>query len=170
MKKVTKETIDKSKLVADFIILIEQTLALAIQSQQTTVDYVTHEDNKAENQYDTRGLEASYLARGQAERVADLRECMTYFKNTIFKNYTDSTPIGNVALIEIVNITQPDDIKMLLMMPKGGGLAIDHLGQSVQIVTASSPLGHSLLGKKTGDEIMYSSGQKTREYEIISVS
>ena len=29
-------------------------------------DEATHEQNKAENKYDTRGLEASYLARGQS--------------------------------------------------------------------------------------------------------
>lgn len=33
----------------------------------------THEDTKAENKYDTHGLEASYLARAQSERVLDLK-------------------------------------------------------------------------------------------------
>jgi hypothetical protein len=31
----------------------------------------THEQNKAENKYDTRGLEASYLARGQSKQAAE---------------------------------------------------------------------------------------------------
>jgi hypothetical protein len=160
---------DKSKLIQQFIASIEETLALAIQSQKTTVDYATHEDNKAENQYDTRGLEATYLARGQAERVADLKESLIYFKTVGIKNYTDTTPIGNTALIEIVNITQPADSKRLLLMPKGGGLLAQLNGQTIQTVTASSPLGSSLVGKLVGDEISYSSGDKTREYEIISV-
>lgn len=160
---------DKSKLIQHFINVIEKTLALAIQSQKTTVDYATHEDNKAENQYDTRGLEATYLARGQAERVADLKESLIYFKTVGVKNYNDSTPIGNTALIEIVNITQPSDSKKLLLMPKGGGLSVTVEGQNIQTVTASSPLGASLVGKVVGDEISYSSGDKKREYEIMSV-
>lgn len=160
---------NKSLLIKAFTELIEKTLSLAIQSQKTTVDYATHEDNKAENQYDTRGLEASYLARGQAERVADLRESLTFFKTINIINYKENTRIGNCALIEIVNITNAKDTKILLMMPKGGGLALDFEGRSIQVVTASSPLGHALIGKHLGDDISYSSGGVVREYEITSV-
>lgn len=166
---IFKNFMNKINLVQSFISLIEKTLALAIQSQQATVDYVTHEDNKPENQYDTRGLEASYLARGQAERVADLKECLSFFKNTLIQSYTAQTPIGNTALVEIFSTGDRPESKNLLMMPKGGGMTLNFENKSIQIVTASSPLGKSLVGKKVGDEISYKSGDKIREYEILSV-
>jgi hypothetical protein len=34
----------------------------------------TDEQSKAENKYDTRGLEASYLARGQSRQAAEVAE------------------------------------------------------------------------------------------------
>lgn len=161
---------NKKDLIKEFIILIENDLQLAIESQKTTVDYVTHEDNKPENEYDTRGLEASYLARGQTERVADLKECLVVFKSAVIKDYDEKTPIGNTCLIEIENIDNDKDCKQLLMMPKGGGLILKKSGTTIQVVTATSPLGKSLLGKMVGDEINYISGDKNREYEIKSVS
>ena len=164
-----KTYMDKKKLIAEFIKLIESDLALAIQAQKTTVEYATGEENKAENQYDTRGLEATYLARGQAERVADLRENLAFFKTTAIKNYTDDDQIGNCALIEISNIDNDDDQKTLLMMPKGGGLSLIFDNKPVQVVTATSPLGDALLGKYIGDEVKYTSGAKTWEYEITTV-
>ena len=48
----------------------------------------THEDAKAENQYDTRGLEASYLAGAQAERVMHLSDCIGRFKNIVLKDFS----------------------------------------------------------------------------------
>ncbi len=160
---------DKKQLIAEFIKIIEIDLALAIQAQKTTVEYATGEENKAENQYDTRGLEATYLARGQAERVADLRENLAFFKTTAIKNYNEDVAIGNCALVEIVNIDNSEDQKTLLMMPKGGGLSLIYDNKPVQVVTATSPLGEALLGKQSGDEVKYTSGSKTWEYEIITV-
>jgi hypothetical protein len=37
----------------------------------------THEESKPENDKDTRALEASYLARGQANRVEEMNETIT---------------------------------------------------------------------------------------------
>ncbi len=164
-----KTCMDKRRLIAEFIKIIEIDLALAIQAQKTTVEYATGEENKAENQYDTRGLEATYLARGQAERVADLRENLAFFKTTAIKNYHDDMAIGNCALIEIVNTDIDSDQKTLLMMPKGGGLSLVFENKPVLVVTATSSLGEALLGKYVGDEVKYTSGSKTWEYEIITV-
>ncbi len=42
-------------------------LDIAERAAQTAYETATHEENIAENKYDTLGLEASYLAAGQAE-------------------------------------------------------------------------------------------------------
>ena len=40
----------------------------------------THEQNKAEHKYDTRGLEASYLARGQSRQAAEIEAAIAEFE------------------------------------------------------------------------------------------
>lgn len=159
---------NKKELIHQFILLIEETLSLAIESQKNTVDYVIDEDNKPENQYDTRGLEASYLARGQAERVAELKECLNDFKNAVVRNYTEDTPLGPTALVEVMSLNS-EETKTFFFMPKGGGLTLRYNQTPIQVVTASSPIGRALVGKKVGDLINYSVGNNQREYEIESV-
>ena len=161
--------INKKDLIQQFILLLVADLNSAIESQKKTVEYVTDEDNKPENEYDTRGLEASYLARGQAERVADLKESLAFFKITEIKPYSEKTPIGNSALVSVQDLEQDDEIKNLLMMPKGGGLQLTYNNKNYQTVTASSPLGKALLGKKCHDEISYHVGTNLKEFAIISV-
>ena len=48
-------------------------LDIAERAAQTAYETATHEENIAENKYDTLGLEASYLAAGQARRVEEIR-------------------------------------------------------------------------------------------------
>jgi Transcription elongation factor, GreA/GreB, C-term len=161
--------INKKELIQQFILLLESDLKSAIESQKNTVEYVTDEDNKPENEYDTRGLEASYLARGQAERVADLKESLAFFKITEIKLYTKDTPIGNSALVCVQDLEQNDDVKNILLMPKGGGLQLTYLNKHYQTVTASSPLGKALLGKKCDEEISYHVGSHLKEFSILNV-
>ncbi len=160
---------DKKKILQSFIQIIEEQLLTAIQSQKTTVAYVTDEDNKPENEYDTRGLEASYLARGQAERVADLKECLSVYKNTEIINFKSGSPIGNTALIELLDLDESSSHKTLLLMPIGGGLQLSDNNKTIQTVTATSPIGQAILKKKVGDLITYSVKNQIKEFEIISV-
>jgi len=54
----------------------------------------THEQNKAENKYDTRGLEASYLAHGQSKQAAELEAAITDFENLNHRAFAKGEPIG----------------------------------------------------------------------------
>ncbi len=159
---------NKKELIHQFILLIEETLSLAIESQKNTVDYVIDEDNKPENQYDTRGLEASYLARGQAERVAELKECLNDFKNAVVRNYTEDTPLGPTALVEVMSLNS-EETKTFFFMPKGGGLTLNYVERQIQVVTASSPIGQALVGQKVGEIIRYRARDRDHEYEIQAV-
>ncbi len=46
-----------------------------------TYEAATHEESKPENEYDTRGLEASYLAGAQAKRTAEIEELLIILKH-----------------------------------------------------------------------------------------
>ncbi|MCA9555143.1 MAG: hypothetical protein KC933_34240, partial [Myxococcales bacterium] len=63
---------DKVALLAQIRAALEAELAAITASAADARSAATHEDAKPENQYDTRGLEASYLAGAQAGRAQDL--------------------------------------------------------------------------------------------------
>ena len=57
---------NKRLLLKEIVTSLEETLALLEKAARASHAEATHESSKAENKYDTRGLEAAYLAGGQA--------------------------------------------------------------------------------------------------------
>src|SRR5687767_406927 len=74
--RVTTARIDKQALVTALLAKLEAELANMTKAANTAREAATHEEAKPENDKDTRALEASYLAAGQAERVRDLEAAL----------------------------------------------------------------------------------------------
>src|SRR5438034_11355545 len=55
-------------------------LEIYFRAAQFSRAEATHESSKAENKYDTRGLEASYLARGQSKQAAEIEAAIAEFE------------------------------------------------------------------------------------------
>lgn len=157
---------DKKKLIQTICSKLEKDLETAIQAARVALDEATHEENKPENEYDTRGLEASYLAGAQAERAAQIEEQILLFKHLPVKDFKEDEPIDSTALVEVALNGRKSYV---FVIAKGGGLILDFDGKAIQVVTPSSPLGEALLGLKSGDLATVEVGAKTREYEILSV-
>jgi hypothetical protein len=61
----------------------------------------THEQSKAEDKYDTRGLEASYLARGQSRQAAEIAQAIAEFKALPLRDFKSDDPIDVGAFVEL---------------------------------------------------------------------
>lgn len=157
---------DKKQLLEQIRTKLETERLLLIEAAQATYEAATNEESKPENEYDTRGLEASYLAGAQAQRVADVEETISICKNLTLKSFTDKTPIGSTALVEVEYNGKKS---FVFLMPKGGGTLIQFDGKSIQVIAPNSPLGTSLLTLKVGDVAMVETTDDVKEYEILSV-
>ncbi|HWZ89090.1 MAG TPA: hypothetical protein VNW92_09580, partial [Polyangiaceae bacterium] len=60
---------DKARILSLLRARVAADLATMSAAQRAVVVGATHEENRPENDKDTRALEQSYLARGQAQRV-----------------------------------------------------------------------------------------------------
>ena len=131
------------KLVAD--------LDVAQRAAQTAYETATHEENIAENKYDTLGLEASYLAAGQAKRVEEIKQSLALCQNLNLRPYDEQRGIEVGALLGL----EDDDGRQqwLFLAPDAAGLKVYVVGQLVTVMTARSRLGKSLLGKFEGAEV-----------------
>lgn len=127
----------------------------------------THTESKAEDQYDTRGLEASYLAGAQSRRALELNQTLAMFRTLQIKDFAKGDPILATALITL----QDEDGRKnyYLLMPAGGGMTAACEGKKVQCITPQSPLGELLLGRRQGEEISLRTEGKERDFEIVSV-
>jgi transcription elongation GreA/GreB family factor len=124
----------------------------------------THEESKPENDKDTRALEASYLARGQANRVEEMNETITRLKFLELRDYTEEDPIGATALV-IVEI-DAERKERFFLVPHGGGRTVDVDGETIRVVTTASPVGRELLGKHVGDDFTLTISGRRREYVV----
>ncbi|MEP0071498.1 MAG: GreA/GreB family elongation factor [Marinomonas sp.] len=144
----------------------ETAKSAAIQARQAA----TSEESVAENKYDTFGLEASYLAHGQSQRVLDCEnEWLTFNKLT---NDLINQTSGEIALWSVVGLSSFDDNqedKYFFISSFAGGLTVELNGQSVFLVTPSSPVGKTLLGKEEGEEVVLFQHGTEVSYEIETI-
>jgi hypothetical protein len=136
----------------------------------TTAALATHaeatdEENKAEDKYDTRGLEASYLAHGQSKAAEEAAQAVSQFSALPARDFVAGEPISLGALVRLDGRGQ----NQYFIGPRAGGTEIDAGGEPVLVITPQSPLGRQLMGRKQGDRLQLELGGKRSEYLIASV-
>lgn len=154
--------INKAELFKKLKSEIDTQLQLAVDAVQVTLDVATHEENKPENKYDTRGLEASYLARAQSERVLDLKAVKVVIDSLKMRDFSHGQPIAVSALIQLETNGKT---LWVLLLPKGGGQSFEFNNVSIKVITPKSPLGSQLVGKTVDDSVEI----KHTVYDIIAV-
>lgn len=143
--------------------MLEEELGVMERAQKATQEGVTHEDAKAEGDKDMRAVEQSYLARGQAKRVEELRAAVNAVRSMPVRVLPPNAPCALGALIQA---DEEGKSMVLFMAPHGGGSI---LSGNIQVVTPSSPLGRALLGKHAGDTGEVVLASRSREIEIVAV-
>jgi transcription elongation GreA/GreB family factor len=126
----------------------------------------THEQNKAEHKYDTRGLEASYLARGQSRQAAELEAAIVEFEKLDPRPLAPGEPIGLGALVEL---ELGGERSVYFLGPRAGGTEVLHDRKEILVITPQSPLGEQLLGRKAGDQPQLAVGGVQQSACILSV-
>lgn len=148
----------------------EQLEALAesiMVSARAAYQSATHAESKSENKYDVRGLLDSYLAEAQAKRVAEIRKAQGLYRNLVPRRFDEDTPLAIGAL---VSLEDDASCRHYFLGPQGGaGLKVEVAGETVHIVTASSPLGKALLGKHLDEEVVLTIEGRRKQFEIVAV-
>ncbi|MFO0689016.1 MAG: GreA/GreB family elongation factor [Myxococcota bacterium] len=153
----------KRRLVAELLDRLRADHAALVRAQQATLAGATSEEAKPEHAKDTRALEQTYLARGQAQRVEELAEGLARVAVLPLRPFAQDEPIAVGAL---VGIEEDGVSSALLLVPYGGGV---RLAGGEQVVTPASPLGRALLGRRPGDEVELRVGGRMRALVIRSV-
>lgn len=110
----------------------------------------TDPGSKAESKYDTRSLEASYLASGQARQVDDAAEAVRLFTNLILPDFDLDQPIAPGALVEL---ELDDTTAVFLLVPAAGGMVVEHDAREITLLSPASALYRQLLGLRVGDTL-----------------
>jgi transcription elongation GreA/GreB family factor len=157
----------KMKLIEQLLRRLEAELGALEASTAAANEAATHPDAKAENKYDTRGLEASYLAGAQKERLAELQGIIESLRASPVRIFGDDDPIGAGALVEL---DQAGTRSLCFLVRAGAGFELDgDGGRKALTVTINSPLGKALLGKRCGEFATIRTAAGEKDYEILTV-
>ena len=108
----------------------------------------TDQEARSENKYDTRSLETSYLARGQAMQVEATAEEILLLRSFDCPDREDdpAASLGRLVAHKVLGMTT-----WYFLLPAAGGEELDFEGMTISVVTPATPVGRSLLGKRRGD-------------------
>jgi transcription elongation GreA/GreB family factor len=153
---------NKSELLSRIIEKLSLEAENHAKAAMTAHADATAEESKSENKYDTRGLEASYLAGAQARMLTESLQNIAVYKSLEIKEYSVGSIIGLTALVELES---EDGSHFYFIGPNSGGVEIEFEGIKIMLITPYSPLGGRLMGKGIGDSVKINS----KEYEVVAV-
>jgi hypothetical protein len=160
-------SVKKQIIVKKIIARLTQELALCAKAARAARSEATDEQSKAENKYDTRGLEASYLARGQSRQAAEVEQAIAEFERLEVRPFGPRDPIELSAFVEVEARGEP---AFYFIGPRAGGTEIVHDKKEVLVITGQSPLGQQLVGKKQGDTLQVRIAGGEELVRVVSVA
>lgn len=161
---------DKSLLQQQVLEQLAQDLMQAEEAVRVAHETATHEENIAENKYDTLGLEAAYLASGQARRAEAIRQAMAHWRQWRPLPYDAGQGIQLGALVCLVDANDPQQQQQQIFLgPAGGSMKLPSGAQTVQVVSTEAPLGRAMLGKCEGDEVSMQGAPIRQQFEVLWV-
>ncbi|MGZ0709372.1 hypothetical protein ACWPKO_13660 [Coraliomargarita sp. W4R53] len=127
----------------------------AVNASKDAAEYATNEESRAESQWDTQGLEASYLAAGQATQARQWADAIEELQSEREELLKPKTQISFGALF---SCDFGDSVEHFFFAGTAGGQNISMDTYEVTVITAQSPLAGRLLGRKAGDSFRLPNG------------
>jgi transcription elongation GreA/GreB family factor len=161
------DRMNKSLLLKQIVAALTESLEVLEKAARASHVEAIHESSKAESKYDTRGLEAAYLAGGQARQAREIMDCIKLYQSLPTRNFSAKEPIDLTALVEL---NADGATSTYFIGPKSGGLEVKYKKEEITVITPQSPLGQNLMGKKAEDQWTTKLGGSTIKYRVIKVS
>ncbi len=157
---------NKRAVIRKIVARLTEELQVYFRAAHASRAEATHEQSKAESKYDTRGLEASYLARGQSRQAAELEAAIAEFEKLDTRPFADGAGIDIGALVELEH---EGEHSFYFLGPRAGGTEVIHGKKEILVITPQSPLGEQLAGKKSGEHLQLNFGGQKQPAKIMVV-
>lgn len=157
----------KKSLIDSLLAGARADLAAAESAAQAASSGAQSESMKSDGKYDTRGIEAGYLASAQLKRVEELKLEIQMLEELPIKNYQADDVVGVGALVDLdINGT----VRSYFIATTAGGTILKLDDKAVLVISVFSPIGDAVMGLSVGDVFELETSGGLREYRIVSVS
>jgi len=127
-------------------------------------EHATGADMKAEGKYDTRSIEASYIAGAQQVRLTELEQEIKLLEEISIEHINDSVSVGS-----LVHLLHNGSKRLYFISSTSGGHMLKIEEHVVLIISAFSPLGVELIGLISGDDFEIETSNQSRTYEVSQI-
>jgi transcription elongation GreA/GreB family factor len=163
---VQSRCMNKNLLLKHIVAALGESLEVLERAARASHVEATHESSRDESKYDTRGLEAAYLAGGQARQAREIIDSMKLYQSLATRDFAPGELIDLTAVVKLETDGAP---AMFFIGPKSGGVEVNFEGEEITVITPQSPLGQNLVGKKAGQGWSAKVGGATVKYRIVKV-
>lgn len=134
---------------------------------QSSKDYANSDSVKSDGKYDTRGVEAGYLAGAQFKRLEELK---LEKKLITDMHYRDFKAGEKVAIGALVDIRFNNLVKKYFIASTAGGSMLKIGKDIILVISVFSPIGAEVVGLSVGDDFEVEVNGSSRHYEILGIS
>lgn len=157
--------INKKIILEQLIENLRRELVDVEAAAKSTKELVTAEDLKSEGKYDTRAIEASYLASAQNKRVEEIKLDIQMLEEIELPDLpTKTLQMGSLGLIKCNN-----QERLYFLSSTSGGSMLQVNGHSILVISVFSPIGNEALGLGPGEIFEVETPKETRTYEVVQV-
>lgn len=154
---------EKAEVLAELHRALTAELAALVAMTAAARDEATSPESRPENQYDTRALEASYLAAGQGARMEAMGRLASWVSQQDAGRSCDRALEG-----ALVRVRVGAEARWVLLAPEGGP-DVRVGAATVQLISVRSPLGQAVEGLGEGEAAELESPTGLREVEVEAV-
>ena len=158
--------ISKKKIVEARIEKLNHELIEVENAAKSTRDLATAPDLKSEGKYDTRAIEAAYLASAQNKRVEEIKLDIQMLEDLEIHVETPASllQLGSLGLI---SCNGQERYYFISSTSGGSMLMIDN--HPILVISVFSPIGDAALGLGVGESFEVETPKEIRQYEILQV-
>lgn len=155
--------INKKIILEKLLELLNKELKEVEGAAQSAKKMATADDLKSEGKYDTRAIEASYLAGAQLKRVEEIKLDIQMLEDIELVS-SDKLQLGSLALIEFNGQS-----RYYFLTSTSGGTLLTIDGETILVISVFSPIGNEALGLQKNDQFEVETPKENRLYKILEV-
>ena len=157
---------NKEELVLKKLIeILEMELKELQEVAQHSKEDATNSEMKQDGKYDTRKIEASYLAGAQERRVHEVEQELNFLKTLKIPEHGSTIEVGMLFKLE-----HEGKVHTHAIYPCAGGHHLDINGEEIIVLSHVSPVGEEALGLDLGDTFEVELANREIEYRILPLN
>ncbi|MAZ48597.1 MAG: hypothetical protein CME65_08535 [Halobacteriovoraceae bacterium] len=156
----------KTKIKEHLLEKAKADLSAALEANESASDYKGSDDLKQEGKYDTRAIEAGYLAGAQAKRVEELKLEVQMIEELPVRDFESGEAAAVGALVKLLH----NEIERLYFLSStAGGSMLNIDGSPVLVISVFSPIGAGAVNLEAGESFELETPSGSRIYEVLEV-